>query len=512
MSVVIRLLIILSAVMFYGCGSGNDGGNASSQASVASANFSSVSISPANISSANASSFNTSSASAFSVSNSATSISKSSSPSSSPGSGGLEIPSDFPSGTVDALPELSITTDGGVPIISREDYVAGQFSLNGTGGEAVSGTLEIRGRGNSTWGWPKKPYRLKLTNSISLGGMPASKHWVLLANYADKTLMRNDITFMFSKSVGMEYTPRAQYVEVKLNGEYQGVYQLVEHIRVAKDRVNIPEIKVADTDAENISGGYLMEIDFRNHKNFCVGNTFESFCVNGENLSRKETFCLDSNYGMEPFCLQSPETLLLPEWSAQRDYITKYFADTETALFGENFADPAVGYAAYLDTDSIVNYYIINELFKNVDGMSASAFVYKKRNEKLFFGPVWDFDLSMGNAGYNGVDETAGWHIRKAPWMVQLFKDPAFEAKVKARWQALKAEGKFELLFIYARARATWLDTQQKKNYSIWSVTDVAAWVRHGTHGGTGSYGAEVDELIRWQRERYQWMDAELSK
>ena len=97
--------------------------------------------------------------------------------------------------------------------------------------------------------------------------------------------------------------------------------------------------------------------------------------------------------------------------------------------------------------------------------------------------------------------------------LVQAFiEDPAFEAKVKARWKALKAEGKFELMFIYADARATWLEKQQTKNYSIWSVTDFAPWILHGSHGGTGSYEAEVKEMIRWQRERYQWMDTQLSK
>ncbi len=427
-------------------------------------------------------------------------------------SSSLAIPADFPKGTTETLPTLSLTTDGAAPIVSKENYLTGQFTLNGEGVEQSSGTLEIRGRGNSTWSWPKKPYRLKLTNSTSLLGMPASKHWVLLANYADKTLMRNDITFMFSKSLGMEYTPRAQYVEVNLNGVYQGVYQLVEHIRLAKDRVNIPEMKVTDTDAEKITGGYLMEIDFRYHKNYCIGNTWESFCVNGENLNRKIDFCIDSNHGMDPFCLQSPETLLDPAWAAQRDYISTYFADTESALFGSDFKDVNKGYAAYIDVDSVINYYIINELFKNPDGATASAYVYKKRGGKLFFGPVWDFDLAFGNAGYSDVDKTYGWRIRESTWFKRLFEDPAFEAKVKARWNALKAEGKFELLFVYADARATWLEKQQVKNYSIWSVTDFAQWILHGSHGGTGSYEAEVKEMIRWQRERYQWMDTQFNK
>jgi len=425
----------------------------------------------------------------------------------------MSLPADFPIGTVNALPMLNITTDGGAAIQSRETYINARFALTGEGITAVEGVTEIRGRGNSTWDWDKKPYRLKLSSSTEMLGMPASKHWVLLAEYADKTLMRNDIAFMFSRSLGMEYTPRNQYVELMLNGVYQGVYQLVEHVRVAKDRVNIPELKVADIDEVNITGGYLLEVDFRMHKDYCKEAFWDAACVNGANMEREATFCVDSTHDdMNPFCLDTPETLLESNWSAQRNYINDFITHTETALFSENFADPQLGYPAYIDVDSAVNYYLINELFKNPDGATASFYLYKKRSGKLFFGPIWDFDLAMGNAGYENLDKTAGWRIRQSPWFDRLFQDPAFKAKVTARWNSLKAEGKLEYIFQYADARATWLDKQQQKNYLLWSVTDFASWIMHGSHGGTGSYRAEVKEMIRWQRERYQWMDTQLNQ
>lgn len=441
------------------------------------------------------------------ISSSAAIISSSSSSSSA-----ASLPADFPTGTIETLPVLTISTNGSAPILSKETYVNGSYSLAVEGSATTEGTLEIRGRGNSTWSWDKKPYRLKLSNATEILGMPSSKHWVLLANYADKTLMRNDIAFMFSRSLGMEYTTRNQHVEVIINGAYQGVYQLVEHIRVAKERVNIPELKVADTDAEKITGGYLMEVDFRMHKDYCKTAFWESFCINGVNLDREATFCVDSNHGMNPFCIDTPETLLEAGWSAQREYINTYITDTEAALFGDNFADPQLGYAAYIDVESAINYFLINELFKNPDGAVASFYLYKKRNGKLFFGPIWDFDLAFGNAGYDDVDKTYGWHVRKAAWFDRLFQDAAFKAKVKTRWNSLKAEGKLEYIFQYAEARATWLDKQQKKNYLLWSITDFADWILHGSHGGTGSYEAEVKEMIRWQRERYQWIDTELNK
>lgn len=440
------------------------------------------------------------------------SSSLSSSASSLSSSSQFSIPADFPVGTAEVLPVLSITTTGAAQIVSKETYLTGNFSL-AEGDNTTEGGLEIRGRGNSTWNWVKKPFRLKLTNPTEMLGMPASRHWVLLANYVDKTLMRNDIAFRFGRSVGMEYSPRNQYVELHLNGTYQGIYQLTEHIRVAEDRVNIDDLKKADTDAEKITGGYLMEVDFRMHKDYCKGDAgnYETFCKNGVNMDREATFCVDSLHGMNPFCLDTPETLLDADWSAQRDYIEQYITDTETALFGSDFADAETGYAAYLDIDSAINYFLVNELFKNPDGAVASFYLYKKRNGKLFFGPIWDFDLSMGNAGYDNVNKTDGWHIRPAAWFTRLFEDPAFEAKVKARWQVLKADGTLEEIFQYAEARATWLDKQQQKNYALWDITDFDSWVMHPAHGRSVSYKDEVDELIDWQRERYEWIDEQFS-
>lgn len=417
------------------------------------------------------------------------------------------MPADFPVGTVEALPVLNLNTASSSSITSKVDYVQGSFTLSDVGVADVTGTLEVRGRGNSTWDWVKKPYRLKLTTSTALLGMPKGKNWVLLANYADKTLLRNDVAFMFSRNLGMEYTPRAQYVELKLNGVYQGVYQLAEHIRLDSNRVNIPELKVTDTDADKITGGYLLEVDFRHHINYCVGNTWDPICVSNVNPQRDIDYCLDSKHGMDPACLANPETLHDAAWSAQRDYIAKYYADFEAALFSENFADPTTGYAAYVDVDSVVNYYLANEIFKNIDGASASFYLYKKRGGKLFFGPVWDFDLAMGNAGYADADKAYGWRIRNAPWFERFFQDPAFLAKVKARWKALKAEGKIDYIGEYAEARAVWLDKQQKKNYLLWSVTDVADWVMHTPRG---SFTLEVNEMVRWQRERNNWIDKQL--
>lgn len=402
------------------------------------------------------------------------------------------------------LPILNIKTDVVPPIITRDTYIKASYSLTDMKGVTTAGAMEMRGRGNSTWDWPKKPYRLKLTNTAPLLDMPTSKNWVLLANYADKTMVRNEIAFEFSRILGFEYTPRAQAVDLYLNGNYQGIYQLAEHIRIDKDRVSIPSMKVTDTDASKITGGYLLEVDFRHHKDYCINGWWDSACVNGVNTRRLEDYCIDSKHGMDPACLEDPDTLLDAAWSAQRDYITKYYNDFEEALFGPNFKDPNLGYAAYVDVDSVVNYYLANEVLKNVDGASASFFLYKKRDGKLYFGPIWDFDLALGNAGYEDADKSYGWRVRSFPWFSRFFNDPAFSEKVTARWKALKAEGKIDQMEKYAEERALWMKGLQPRNYAIWSVVDFVDWLYHTPYG---SYDAEVNAMLRFQRERHAWID-----
>lgn len=385
------------------------------------------------------------------------------------------------------LPILNITTDGAAPIDSKETYVPGNFRLTTeTGTVLVEGGLEIRGRGNSTWDLPKKPYRVKLKTGAALLGMPSSKHWVLLANHTDKTLVRNQVAFDLSERLGMAYTPRSVQIEVILNGRYDGVYQLTEHIRIDPNRVNIPELKKGDTDADKITGGYLIEVDAR----------------------RGEDYCRDSLHTGMVLCFKEPETLLEPGWEPHRAYIDDYLVQMENALYGNDFANPAGGYRTYLDVDSILNYYIIQELFKNVDGnLTYSAYLYKKRGDKIFFGPMWDFDLAIGNAAYNDADKTDGWHIRSAYWFARLFQDPAFDARLRARWAEFKAAGVFEGIFADIDRRTTHLDKAQVKNFQRWDILNVDVPPNRVV---TGSYAAEVAAMKAWLRDRYNWMDAQL--
>ena len=382
------------------------------------------------------------------------------------------------------LPMISITTASGADIVSKEVYVAGTMTLTDTlGATAMQGAIEVRGRGNTTWFMPKKPYRLRLVASTSLLGMPASRHWVLLANYSDKTLMRNALAFEMSRMAGMAWTPRLRDVEVQVNGRYQGIYQLVEHIRIGTDRVNIASIRVSDTSATNITGGYLLEVDER----------------------RGEAYCFNSYLTKMVFCANDPETLLEPGWEKQRAYITNYIARTDTAIFGARFADPAAGYAAFIDVESAINYNIVQEVVKNVDGaLRFSSYMYKPRGGKLTFGPVWDFDLALGNVNYDGADLTSGWHSRNAQWYARLFQDPVFKARFTARWNELKAAGALDSLQKMVYARLSYLNIVQVRNFERWPILDTYVWPNRVV---AGSYDGEVITMHLWLRDRLRWMN-----
>ncbi len=387
------------------------------------------------------------------------------------------------------LPVLKIATNSGADIVSKTTYVPGSITLTDTAGVVlVQGGMEVRGRGNTTWDFPKKPYRLKLTTSTSLLGMPANRHWVLLANYSDKTMLRTDLAFALSRMLGMAWTARSAFVELQLNGRYQGVYQLVEHVRIGADRVNIQEMSASDTTATNITGGYLLEIDER----------------------RGEDFCFNSTMTPMVFCAGNPETLLLPAWAKQRAYLQNYIARTDSAIFGSRFADPTVGYAAFLDVESVVNYYVLQETLKNVDGgLRFGPYMYKPRNGKLFFGPVWDFDLAIGNVNYDGADRTDGWHARKSAWFVRLFQDPAFSARVAERWRELRRAGVTDSLQRLVPSRANYLSVVQVRNFERWPILGSYVWPNRVV---TGSYGGEISALSLWLVNRIEWVNSEITR
>lgn len=385
--------------------------------------------------------------------------------------------------TVMDLPIVRIITENRAPIESKDEYIRATLTIdpNGAAFEAFSAPLRIRGRGNSTWAMPKKPYRLKLDEAAPLLGMPANRDWVMLANYADKSLLRTHVAFELGNRVGLAWSPRFRFVEVFINDQYLGTYQLGEQIKVDTDRVNIPEPDEDDIEGSALTGGYLLEIDER---------------LDGDVYFR-------TRLGV-PFVLDTPEEPT-PE---QRAYIESYIQQTEDAIYSPDFADPETGYAAYIDVDSFIHWYLVNEIMKNNDAIFfSSCWMYKQRDDKLFMGPLWDFDIAAGNINYNNNDDPTGWWIRKAPWINRLFDDPAFEARVRNRWSELKAT-QIDTILEFIDEWASTLSLAASNNFERWPILDQWVWPNAVV---TGSYEGEVEYLRSWLETRIAWMDAQFN-
>ncbi|MES2266377.1 MAG: CotH kinase family protein [Bacteroidota bacterium] len=380
------------------------------------------------------------------------------------------------------LPIFNITTSA--PVVSKEDYVAGSVNINTNGlyeQETNNISLQIKGRGNSTWGLhPKKPYRLKFDSKAKVLGLASAKNWVLLANYSDKTLMRNYIADGVAQSLSSDYAPHGIFVEVVMNGEYIGTYMLTEQVEVNAARVSIPELKPADNGQSVITGGYLLELDQRQEDPY--------------------RFKTDGNL---PFTIKSPD---VPS-DAQMAYIKGYIQETENAIFAANFADPVNGYAKYINSDSFINWFLVNELFKNQDAANfSSIFYYKDRGGKLGMGPAWDFDLAAGNVDYSDATKPEGWWVKDGPWFKRLFQDPAFLTKVRTRWQFLKANG-IPAMYKSIDDTQAYLTLPAQENFTKWNILDKYVWPNPVI---LGTYPREVSQLKYWLTQRIAWIDSNL--
>ncbi|RWY49281.1 CotH kinase family protein [Mucilaginibacter gilvus] len=379
------------------------------------------------------------------------------------------------------LPVFTITTSG--PVVSKDDYVTGTLNINTMGlydQEVKSIPLQIKGRGNSTWDMPKKPYRLKFDTKNKVLGLASAKNWVLLANYADKTLMRNYLAFGLAQGAKSDFAPHGMPVEVILNGDQVGNYTLTEQVEINAARVNIPELKTTDVSTTAITGGYLIELDQRN----------------GEIVN----WVTDKNL---PMNLRSPEA---PN-TQQLAYIKTYIQDTENAIFSADFADADKGYAKYINVDSFISWYLVNEIFKNQDAQKfSSMFYYKDRGGKLGMGPAWDFDLGAGNVDYSDAVKPEGWWVKDGRWIGRLYDDPAFAAKVKAKWAELKGGAIPAMLDNLDKTEASF-EFSQRKNFRRWNILNTYVWPNPVV---LGTYPKEVAHVKDWFTKRIAWLDANI--
>ena len=358
------------------------------------------------------------------------------------------------------LPVLYLDTENKAPILSKEDYVTARLAVHDSEEDSWVEDLscQVRGRGNTTWWWPKKPYLVKLDKKASVLGMPKHKRWVLLANFMDRTLMRNLVSMRVASFTSLDWTPRCRSVELVLNGKHQGNYLLIEQVRVDKDRVPVTEMTPEDNDGEAVTGGYLLELDFHydNEVQWIDPHGKSSDAVPGRGV---------------PFGVKYPDPEDLT--SAQLAYIKKYISDTATALYGSDFKDPEKGYARYIDVDSFVDYWIVFEVMGNHElGNPGSVYFHKDRGGKLVAGPCWDFD--WGILSYNTSPHArTGLVNEHAIWYDRLFQDPAFRQKVKDRFQELLP--KLETIPDFIRETELALEASAGLNFAMWNPAEDAS-------------------------------------
>ena len=398
------------------------------------------------------------------------------------------------------FPTVFVFTKNNADVVDKDTYIQGTVRIEDphckySDQKVLECEMKIKGRGNSSWNnFPKKPYRIKMDEKHKVFGQPKNKDWILLATYSDKTLLRDMTGMELSRICGMSWTPVFHHVELYFNNEYRGVYLLGDHKEVSKDRVDITVVGPDDNSGEAVTGGYYFEIEQQMDEPVCFWTS----------MSVPMMFC-------------DPEK----PTSAQKAYVEKYFKDFEMALQGHDMADPDNGYAKYIDVDSFVNYYIIQELTKNIDGnLRKSSFLTKERGQKLEMYHVWDFDLTIGNCNYfqdygYGADNTyKGFFIKDfgylgygSGWFVRLFEDPAFREKVKFRWNEIKPQ--------LAKV-PDFIDSHQKelvevagRNFRRWPILNTWVWPNVVV---TGSYQGEVDYMKNFYTNRLEWLDAEINK
>lgn len=307
------------------------------------------------------------------------------------------------------LPIVIINTPNSDPIVSKETWMAGadMTILNPDLSPSYQGSLSIKGRGNSTWTSPKKPYALKLDKKEKVLGMPKHKRWCLLTNYFDRTLMRNAVAFEISRNTGLAWTPRGKFVELVLNGKHVGNYYLCEQIKVDKNRVNIAELDPAATEGEGITGGYIFEVD----------------------INWDEEYKFESAHDHLPYMFKDPDVVN----QAQFDWAVNYVNEMEDALYDET-KHANREFANYMDLESFVDYWIVNELVMSPEiGNPKSLYMYKDKNGKIHAGPAWDYDYHTFKPEY-----TSFFMGKQFVYYPRLFADPTFVSLVKTRWNTLK--------------------------------------------------------------------------
>jgi hypothetical protein len=359
------------------------------------------------------------------------------------------------------LPHITIKTSGNAPINSTQTYVSATILINGQKKYSdYSGTAQIRGRGNSTWSFPKKPYRFKLDTKDSLFGLAAEKDWVLLANYLDGLHILNAVAMKTGKLMNMPFTNNIIPVEVTLNGSYQGAYMLTEQIEVKKNRVNIGDDGLL----------LLMDINY------------------------------DEPWKFKSAAFQLPMMVKHPELTSQMEVapIQEQFNVLDSLVARSDF--PNNNYLDYFDAGAMANYLIVYMLTANEEiNHPKSTYIYKTKTGKFTMGPIWDFDWAYSYEKslvyFSSFNKPMFWSSSSVgeKFFSRFLLDPKIKTLVKQQWSGFKTN-KFSELLTFVDEYSTLIEGARGRDYQIWKR-------------GNFDFKGDVVTLKKWLQNRAGFMD-----
>ena len=360
-----------------------------------------------------------------------------------------------------AIPHLYITTEGNADITSKNNYLQADISIDGRNIYSdYTGTTRIKGRGNSTWGLPKKPYRLKLDSKASLLGLSTEKDWVLLANYLDGTDMLNAIAMKLGKLLNMPYTNNIIPVELTLNGTYKGLYMFTEQVEAESSRVNTGD------------EGVLLELD----KNFDEPWQFKSASFN------------------LPVMVKYPDVTSNEELTT----IKAQFEQMEALIAAPDF--PGNNYLDLIDGGSVADYLIVYMLTDNEEiNHPKSTYIYKTSTGKYTMGPIWDFDWAFGyegsNTHFSSYSRPLFWSSSSVGTLFfsRILSDPQIKEMVRQKWSDFKS-GKLTELLAFADEYSTLIEGARYYDYQLWKR-------------GGADFTNEVSNLKTWLNNRVSYLD-----
>lgn len=374
---------------------------------------------------------------------------------------------------------------------------------------AYNNKIGIERRGSTSGDFPQKSYAFETrdvngtTIDTVLLGLPEENDWILYAPYNDKSCMRNIITYKLANEMG-NYASGTVLCELVLNGQYQGIYTLMEKVKRDDNRVNISKLLPTDITGDELTGGYIIKIDKT------TGSNNDGWTSNYQAADNSDI----------TFLYHYPKSdEIMPQ---QADYIQAYVDSFETALASPSFTDPVTGYRKYSAPETFIDFLILNEISKNVDGYRLSTYLHKEKDSKggkLRMGPMWDFNLAWWNADYCAGDDHTGWQYEfpntcpggwQVPtWWTRMLEDPWFQDELKCRWTTLRQTVlSNNSLYAQIDSIAQYINEAKDRHFEQWPLLGTYTWPNPSPI--PADYPGEITAFKQWILDRAAWIDSNI--